>query len=119
MKKLRIRCDNRQIIKMLNKEFLKLDIKLRHVNIHRHWLRQKVQIDCIDISWIFIADMSADEFIKSLLRQKHEKFLKQLNMKNISDKIHNKWHESMFRSKILYLIKFLFIIKLLLVVKSS
>jgi hypothetical protein len=100
MKKVRIRCDNRQIIKVLNKELLKLNIKFRHVNIHRHWLRQKVQNDRIDISWISIADMSADEFIKSLLRQKHEKFLKQLNMRDISDKIHSRWHESIFRYKI-------------------
>ncbi len=39
MKKLIIRCDNRQIIRILNHELLKLDIKLKHVDVHRHWLR--------------------------------------------------------------------------------
>ncbi len=35
--------------------------------------------------------MSADGFIKSLLRQKHEEFLKQLNLRDISDKIDAEW----------------------------
>jgi hypothetical protein len=39
MKKLHIRCDNRQTLRVLKKEMLKLDTKLKHVDIHRHWLR--------------------------------------------------------------------------------
>jgi hypothetical protein len=42
MKKLHIRCDNRQILRVLKKEMLKLDIKLKHVDIHKHWLRQEI-----------------------------------------------------------------------------
>ncbi len=84
MKKLHILCDNRQILKVLNKKMLKLDTKLKHVDIHRHWLRQKVQIERINLSWISTAEMFADEFIKILSRQKHEKFLKQLHLIDIS-----------------------------------
>jgi hypothetical protein len=36
MKKLHIRCDNRQILRVLKKEMLKLDTKLKHVDIHTH-----------------------------------------------------------------------------------
>jgi hypothetical protein len=36
MKKLHIRCDNRQILRVLKKEMLKFDIKLKHVDIHKH-----------------------------------------------------------------------------------
>ncbi len=36
MKKLHIRCDNRQTLRVLKKEMLKLDTKLKHVDIHRH-----------------------------------------------------------------------------------
>ncbi len=36
MKKLHILCDNRQILRILNKKMLKLDTKLKHVDIHRH-----------------------------------------------------------------------------------
>jgi hypothetical protein len=42
MKKLHIRCDNRQTLRVLKKEMLKLDTKLKHVDIHRHWLRQEI-----------------------------------------------------------------------------
>ncbi len=34
--KLHIRCDNRQILRVLKKEMLKLDTKLKHVDIHKH-----------------------------------------------------------------------------------
>ncbi len=37
MKKLHIRCDNRQTLRVLKKEMLKLDTKLKHVDIYRHW----------------------------------------------------------------------------------
>jgi hypothetical protein len=42
MKKLHIRCDNRQILRVLKKKMLKLDTKLKHVDIHKHWLRQEI-----------------------------------------------------------------------------
>ncbi len=85
MKKLHIRCDNRQIIRILDKEMLKLDIKLKHIDIHRHWLKQEMQTNRISISWLLISKMSTDEFIKILSRQKHEKFIKQLHLADISN----------------------------------
>jgi hypothetical protein len=33
---LKIRCDNQQTIQILTKDLLKLETKLRHVNIHQH-----------------------------------------------------------------------------------
>ncbi len=84
IKTLHIRCDNRQTLCILKKDVLKLDIKLKHVDIHRHWLRQKMQTNRIHVSWIFTSEMSADEFIKILFRQKHEKFIDQLNLIDIS-----------------------------------
>ncbi len=84
MKKLHIRCDNRQILRVLESDILKLNTKLKHVDIHRHWLRQKVQSGRISVSWISTAEMSADDFIKILSRQQHEKFLKQFHLIDIS-----------------------------------
>ncbi len=72
MKTLHIRCDNRQTLCILKKNVLKLDIKLKHVDIHRHWLRQKMQTDQVHVNWIFTFEMFADKFIKILSRQKHE-----------------------------------------------
>jgi hypothetical protein len=82
-----IRCDNRQIIKILNHELLKLEIKLKHVDVHRHWLRQKIQTSRISVNWVSIVEMSENEFIKNLSRQKHENFVKHLHLTNISEKI--------------------------------
>jgi hypothetical protein len=83
MKKLHIRCDNRQTLRVLKKEMLKLDTKLKHVDIHRHWLRQEIQTTRISVSWCSTAEMSANDFIKMLSRQKHEEFLRQLHLIDI------------------------------------
>jgi hypothetical protein len=84
MKTLHIRCDNRQTLRILKKNVFKLDTKLKHVDIHRHWLRQKMQTDRVHVSWILTSEISADEFIKILSRQKHEEFIRQLNLIDIS-----------------------------------
>jgi hypothetical protein len=84
MKTLHIRCDNRQTLRILKKDVLKLDIKLKHVDIHRHWLRQEMQTNRVHVSWIFTSEMSANDFIKILSRQKHEEFIRQLNLVDIS-----------------------------------
>ncbi len=90
MKKLHIRCDNCQILRVLKKEMLKFDIKLKHVDIHKHWLKQKIQTSRINVNWCSIAEMSADDFIKMLSRQKHEKFLRQLHLIDITHLINQK-----------------------------
>jgi hypothetical protein len=90
MKKLHIRCDNRQILRVLKKEMLKLDIKLKHVDIYKHWLRQKIQTNRISVNWCSTAEMSADDFIKVLSRQKHEEFLRQLHLIDITHLINQK-----------------------------
>jgi hypothetical protein len=84
MKTLHISCDNRQTLRILKKDVLKLDIKLKHVDIHRHWLRQKVQTNRVHVSWVLTSEMLADEFTKILSRQKHEEFIRQLNLVDIS-----------------------------------
>jgi hypothetical protein len=90
MKKLHIRCDNRQILRVLKKEMLKLDTKLKHVDIHRHWFKQEIQTSRINVSWCSTAEMSADDFIKVLSRQKHEEVLKQLHLIDITHLINQK-----------------------------
>jgi hypothetical protein len=90
MKKLHIRCDNRQTLRVLKKEMLKLDTKLKHVDIHEHWLRQKIQTNRINVNWCSTTKMSANDFIKMLSRQKHEEFLKQLHLIDITHLINQK-----------------------------
>jgi hypothetical protein len=99
MKKLHIRCDNRQILRVLKKEMLKLDIKLKHVNIHKHWLKQEIQANRISVSWCSTTEMSIDDFIKMLSRQKHEKFLKQFHLIDITHLTNQKKNRSVWASR--------------------
>ena len=80
-------CDNMQTIRILQKEGLKLDTKLRHVDIHQHWLRQEVQARKIELKWLPTAEMPADGLTKALPTQKHALFVAQLNLVDISSRL--------------------------------
>jgi hypothetical protein len=69
------------------KEALKLDTKLRHVDIHQHWLRQEIEKRNIDIEWLATADMPADGLTKPLPGQKHNTFAQQLNLADIAGRL--------------------------------
>src|SRR6516162_6396913 len=36
-----VECDNSQTLRLVTEESMKLSTKLRHVDIHNHWLRQE------------------------------------------------------------------------------
>lgn len=38
-----IQCDNQQTIRIVESEAFKLQTRLRHVDVHNHWLRQEAQ----------------------------------------------------------------------------
>ena len=59
-----IECDNSQTIRVLINN--KLVIKLRHVDIHKHWLRQKIVSDKIEIEWVSTIKILVDELTKIL-----------------------------------------------------
>ena len=56
------------------KESPKLVTKLKHINIHQHWLRQETAKGTVKIEWILTTDMLADGLTKALGLQKHEAF---------------------------------------------
>ena len=76
-------CDNMQTVHLLRQDTLKLDTKLWYINVHQHWLRQKIQNKKINVQWVSIAKMPADGLTKILPRQKHEAWIKQLNLVDI------------------------------------
>jgi hypothetical protein len=84
---LSISCDNQQTIGLLTKETAKLTTKLRHIDIHHHWMRQEVQAKRIQINWIPTAEMPADGLTKALPRQKHETFVRQLGLVDIRERL--------------------------------
>ena len=79
--------DNLQTIRLLIEDMPKLVTKLRHVDIHNHWLRQEVQGGRIMLEYQQSSDMVADGFTKELSCQKHEKFVGQLGLVDIYKRI--------------------------------
>jgi hypothetical protein len=71
----------------LTKETVKLETRLRHIDIHQHWLRQEVENGTITIKWLPTAQMPADGLTKALPAQKHATFLRQLKLIVTSKKL--------------------------------
>ena len=80
-------CDNMQTVCLLRQDTPKLDTKLRHINVQQHWLRQEVQDKKIDVRWVPTDKMPADRLTKILPCQKHEAWIKQLNLVDIRHQI--------------------------------
>jgi hypothetical protein len=78
-----LQCDNQQTVSLLTKESPQLRTKLRHIDIHQHWLRQEVQSGRIPVQWVKTSDMIADGLTKLLPRQKHVEFVRLLGMEDI------------------------------------
>ena len=78
-----IYCDNEKTVKLVTKQDDRLHTKLRHVDTHQMWLRQEVQQDRLHVVWCPTADMPADGLTKTLVRQKHHKFVEQLGLESV------------------------------------
>ncbi|KAI8930550.1 hypothetical protein NX059_012545 [Plenodomus lindquistii] len=75
-----IECDNQQTIRLLTAEVSKLQTKLRHVDIHNHWLRQEVQQQRINVQYVQSSEMIADGLTKALPKGSWGRFLHQLGL---------------------------------------
>ncbi len=78
--KIMIYNDNLQTIRLLISKILKIETKLRHVDIAQCWLRQSVQSNYFSMNYLFIAKMIANELTKILSSQKHREFINQLRL---------------------------------------
>jgi hypothetical protein len=79
----RIYCNNEQTVEIVKKEDKRLHTKLRHVDTHQMWVRQEIQEGQLYLEWCPTAEMPADGLTKSLVRQKHAEFLRQLGLENV------------------------------------
>jgi hypothetical protein len=75
-----IKCDNQMTMRLLQDQTAVLNTRLRHVDIHTHWLRQEVQRGHIQLEYVKTAENAADGFTKALGRQRFEKFRTLLGM---------------------------------------
>ena len=82
-----IECNNHQILRLMNKESMKLFIKLRHVDIYNHWLRQEHAERQVKFHWTPTKRMPADGLTKALSRQCHEEFMKMISLVDILARI--------------------------------
>ncbi len=78
--KIMIYNDNLQTIRLFISEILKIETKLRHVDIAQCWLKQSIQNDYFSMNYLFIAKMTTNELTKILSSQKHRKFINQLRL---------------------------------------
>jgi hypothetical protein len=85
--RIEIQCDNAQTIRLVTEEIAKLQTKLRHVDIHNHWLRQEVMRNRINVVYTKSRDMIADGLTKVLLAEKFNRFRDQMGLVDIGDKI--------------------------------
>ena len=82
-----INYNNQQTLGLIQKKTPRLSTRLRHVNVHSCWLRQEVQERRIATQQILTAKMPADGLTKALPNQKHQNFIRLLNMIDISELI--------------------------------
>ncbi len=76
--KIMIYNDKLQTIRLFISKIIKIETKLRHVNIAQCWLKQSIQSDYSSMNYLFIAKMITNELTKILSLQKHRKFINQL-----------------------------------------
>lgn len=84
-----IYCDNQQTIRLVTSEAPRLQTKLRHVDIHHAWIRERTQRGDLSVEWLPTAKMPADGLTKPLSRQKHEIFVQLLGLVDISQQLRN------------------------------
>src|SRR5215469_7088962 len=75
-----IQCDNRQTIRLVTEEIARLQTKLRHVDIHNHWLRQEVRDKRIIVEYTPTKQMITNGLTKALSRSEFHEFLQQVNL---------------------------------------
>ena len=78
--RLSLQTDNQMAAGICTKAKPNISTKLKHVDIHQHWLWERVQEGVLDISWISTMAMPADSLTKPLGYQKHQHFVQLLGL---------------------------------------
>ena len=77
-------CDNTQTIGLVTKEIATLQTKLRHVDIHNHWLREAVKDRRIRVNYAPNKEMLADDLTKALSEEAFVRFRDQIGVVDIT-----------------------------------
>jgi hypothetical protein len=87
---IRIQCDNKQTIKLVTKQLAQLHTRLRHVDIHNHWLRQEAEKKTIEVEYTPTDQMLADGLTKVLSNTSFEAFRQQLGLVDVTEQLKEK-----------------------------
>jgi hypothetical protein len=82
-----IDCDNTQTLRLIKEDTAKLITKLRHVDIHQHWLRQESAMKCVIFRWKATKEMLADGLTKALPKQRFRNFVDMIGMVDIRERL--------------------------------
>lgn len=81
--RIRLQCDNHQTIRLVTDEIAILQTKLRHVDIHNHWLRQEVLNGSIEVVYTPTAKIMADGLTKALQGNNFNVFISQIGLVDV------------------------------------
>jgi hypothetical protein len=82
-----IDCNNTQTLRLIKEDKAKLITKLRHVDIHQHWLRQEYAMKRVLFRWKPTKEMLADGLTKALPKQKFRNFVDMIGMVDIRERL--------------------------------
>jgi hypothetical protein len=80
-------CDNQQTVGLVRKKRPQLTSKLKRVEVHNLWLGQIHKDGKVVVDWVQTKDMPADGVTKALPKEKHNHFMKQLGLVDLSSRI--------------------------------
>lgn len=80
-------CDNAQTIRLVTKDVATLQTKLRHVDIHNHWLREKVARKEVTVEYVNTKEQAADGLTKALGEPDFSRFRDQVGVVDITERI--------------------------------
>ncbi len=83
----RIFCNNTQTIRLIVGNNIRINTKLRHVDIHNIWLRQEHVKGNFEVTYLATDIMPVDRLTKNLSRQKFEHFRALLNLQDIRSRV--------------------------------
>jgi CxxC motif-containing protein (DUF1111 family) len=89
-KHIQIYCDNKQTIRLVNEEIIRLQTRLRRVDIHNHWLRQEAQEGRIRVNYTPTRSMLADGLTKALSKEKFNEFCQQIGLVGLTDQFQSR-----------------------------
>lgn len=83
-------CDNKQTIDLIHKDIAVLKTKLRHVDIHNHWLREAARSGTIKVTYVPTKEQLADGLTKNLPGPQHAAWRHQIGLIDRADHLHTR-----------------------------